>query len=555
MAKSGKKSSKKALPVSSDSEDERLNDKPTNDKTDKTDKTDKKNSKKALPVSSDSEDERLSDKPVNEKSGKSVDKPEKSNDKTNKTVDKPNEKFNSDVSSENPNKFEEKKNPIYRFKQIDFDKIVIDPSKKDSLQFVYFMNYNDQKVNAKTRIYLQTDDYMKITTHGIPRLSDEKSVTNYYSDDSKREFIKIPLDDEQEGCVKFRKYLMELDKWASSEKTKMILFGKKNADKYQYVSCIKTPHPIEDDNNNKKGKNKDKKEFPIVDYVKAKFSMKTTDDKKRVNMSKLYRMQGNKKVEITAITVTDIAKEITFLSDVKYILYHYKIWANKTSAAPGVPRQYGIGFKVIAFQYIPHISNSLNTDVDFMSSDDDETPKTKNVSKPVQKLDDDDDEVNKKDKLMKDKQSQSKDKPSKEMKEMKKNESDDEDDEDEVPETKPSKKESVDKKPNKKSSKSDDEDEDDDDVPVSKTSKTSKKESADKKPNKKSSKSDDEDEEDDDEDDIPVSKASKTSKKESNKKPNKKMASSDEEDEDEEEEIKPKKKSSTTKGKSSSKSR
>lgn len=446
---------------------------------------------------------------------------------------------------------------VYRYKDIVFNCVEVSELNKDGSQPLAYVNYLNPTTQASTKLLMQSGK-IKLTSHGIPSLDKKDSKTNFYPDDSKREFIKIPLDPGQAACLELREHLEKADEWAGSDEMRKKLFGKR-ADKYQFQTSIKTPQKIdknddeedEEDDKLKKGKdNKPAKVYPVIDYVKMKFNVV-----KGKNMTKLKKIEGNKKNLVKAETITEIASEITFLSEVKFIFYYNKIWANKTPS-PGAPKiMYGIGFKIMAIEYTPGTSRGLNADnIDFLSeeeNDDDEEsgaksknkstkpvtkpvtkPMTKTVTKtvnPAPKLDSDDD--NEEDNEEKDEEKEEND--------------DEEESESKKPNPKKGKEEDdTSKKVKAKTAKKvqeDDEEEEDDDTSKKVKSKTTKKV---------------QDDDEEEEEEISVKKVS--SKKGSEKKGLKKQSKDEDEEAEEaeeevEEEIKGKKKSS--KGKTSSKTK
>ncbi|AUL78306.3 hypothetical protein QJ856_gp0511 [Tupanvirus deep ocean] len=417
--------------------------------------------------------------------------------------------------------------PVYRYKDVDFSNAEVSELNREGRQPLAYVNYNDPVRNAQTKILVQTGKF-KLTSHGIPQLDKEGTEDGYYPDDSKREFIKIPLDPDQPQCVELRKHIQAADEWAGSEEMKKKLFGKR-AKEYQYQPSIKTPKkPVSDDDDDDddkpkgkgkgKGKGKDskpKKEYPIIDYVKMKFNV-VSQGKGRVNMTKLKKVDGKTKTVVKADTITEIANEVKFLSEIRLVFYYNKIWANKTAAQGAQFIAYGLGFKVMAIEYTPSPNKGLNSaEIDFLSEeeDEDEVPSTKKpnpkAGKQAQKLDDSDAEEN-----------------------------EDNEDNEEEEEEKP--------KRGSKSGKTQDE-----------SSKGKSKEST-KGKGKSSKKVEDEDEEEqeqeEDEEEVPVKKPSpKKGASGKSKKPKVEDEDEEEEEEEEEEEIKSRKRSG--KGRSSSRTK
>ena len=308
------------------------------------------------------------------------------------------------ASSEGPAR-PSRPNPINRCSDIDLSKLEVSALNTDQQQDIAYVNYMDDKRNSTVKLLVQSDK-IKLTSHGIPSLSKPDSKNNFYSDDTKREFIKIPLDPEQPACLRLRKFLEDVDEWAGSAEMKKKLFGK-NSNKYMYQSCIKKPQAAEEDDvvDKKKAKNKNedpdkKKKYPSMDYVKMKFNMEIKENS-RTNKTVLRRTDAGSKnsVIVRADTITDIANEIRFLSEVRFIFYFSKIWASKAVPFGATSKLYGAGFKIMTIEYTPGTSMGLNAaEIDFLSEEEEEgeaKPVKKSTSKKAPKLDDEE-EVEKK---------------------------------------------------------------------------------------------------------------------------------------------------------------
>lgn len=305
--------------------------------------------------------------------------------KSGKTVSK--------TSSDNGSDQKKSNTLVYRYKDVNFDNVEVSELNKEGSQPIAYINYNDTKRgDAKTKILMQSGK-IKLTSHGIPALDKPDSKNKYYPDDSKREFIKIPLDPTQPACVDLTKHLEKVDAWAGSEEMKKKLFGKR-ASKYQYQPCIKTPK-VEDDGDGdsdeeskapkKTRKDKNGKEYPIVDYVKMKFNV-IPSGKGRLNKTVLKRIEGTKKVSVKADTITDIANEIKFLSEIRFVFYYNKIWANKTPANGATMIAYGLGFKIMAIEYTPSVGKSVDPDeIEFMTDEEDEDDNKDEKASPSKK--------------------------------------------------------------------------------------------------------------------------------------------------------------------------
>lgn len=301
-------------------------------------------------------------------------------------------------AKENSNDFGRKEDsntvPIYRYKDINFSNVEISElTNKTGRQPLSYIHYNDPKYPNMQRKILVQSGWIKLTYYGIPSLDAERG---FYTEDSHREFIKIPLDPGQEACNDLKNHLEEADEWAGSDTIRKKLLGKR-ANNYEYQSCIRTPQPTElfDDSDNPKNK-KTNENNPLIDYVKMKFNMIPSDNKERINQTKLIRRnKDNSRTVITAKTITEIANEIRYQSEIRFIFMYSKIWVNNTKLKGASKLLYGIGFKLMAIEYIPNSNKSINIDkIDFRLSDEENENEeiVKPVIKPKAKFDDSDSE-------------------------------------------------------------------------------------------------------------------------------------------------------------------
>lgn len=308
----------------------------------------------------------------------------------------------------------------YRLSEVNFENVEVGEMDMSGSQPMAHINYYNSKLQSDTKLLCQAKK-IKLTGHGIPPLHDE-----YCPDDSKREYMKIPLDPAQEACNELRAHLEAADEFYGSEEMKVKLFGKK-ANDYEYQKCVRTPtkkdddEDDDDDEDNKKKKSKkggkgnkgsDKKKYPVYDYCKMKFNMskaKSAEGKKSkepsYNLTKLKRLDANGKSTLTpAKTITQIAELIPFLSEITIIFYHTRVWAMKTKLPGASKKMYGVALKIMFILYTPAASRGVKSDdLDLLPSDEEDdaeaTPppkkngKNNKAAKPTKKakLDDDDD--------------------------------------------------------------------------------------------------------------------------------------------------------------------
>ena len=360
---------------------------------------------------------------------------------------------------------------VYRYNDIKFANIDVSEMNKTGRQPLAYINYTDP-IKGETKILIQSDK-IKLTSHGIPQLDKEGAVDGFYEDDTKREFIKIPLDDSQPSCVALRQHLKKADEFFGSDKLRKQLFGNRAKD-YEYQPCIKTPQskPSEDDDKKSKSKSKeDDKPKPVIDYVKMKFNMVYVGDgknKQHINKTKLKRVGKEKKENVIAETITDVANEIKWNSEIKFIFYYNKVWANKTPASGAKVITYGLGFKIMAIEYTPSVGKGIVGDnIEFLSESE-ETPKTTS-SKKVQKLDDEEEEQEEEEPEPPKKKSKSTKKGKDEEEEEAEEEAEEEEaeeEEEEEPKKKPSKNSKKPSRSSKKPAKDEDEDEEEEEEEI-----------------------------------------------------------------------------------------
>ena len=383
MKKSGKN-------VKNDSSEDASNDTPVkNSKSNKKDKKKDEDSMDDIPVKNsktikkdkkkDRDEDSMDEIPVKESKTTNKNKKKETSDDESEEIPVKESKTKSNYSSNSSSK---KPPPVLKYNQLIFPNIEVSALNKTFNQPIAYINYNNDKIGDKTKILVQCEK-LKLMNHGIPQLT-KKGETGFYNRDSDREFIKIPLD-EQPSAIALRAHLEKADDYFGSEKIRKQLFGK-HAKDYEYQPCIKTP--VRNNNNNdssedsdnpkkKSKKSKDDPERPIVDYVKMKFHMESRgdgDDKKSINKTKLVRVIGKTREVIKASSIKEIADHIRWKSEIKFIFYYNKVWANKSKAPGAQFIPYGVGFKIMAIEFTPgsDLSSIEPDNIEFLSEDDNE---------------------------------------------------------------------------------------------------------------------------------------------------------------------------------------
>ena len=226
--------------------------------------------------------------------------------------------------------------------------------------------------------------WFHIDCMGVP------SVCEYYPDDSKRDFVKIPLNQDIPEVKQLTETLQALDQRLGSAAMREKLMGDK-ANKYEYQPIIR----VQDEQPQKKDSKYPRPSYPF--YMKLKLDTTYPDYKVKtpVFLSEPKEVNGKQTRERTKVeinTIDEMAKQV-WLSKIRPIVRPVKLWAqpaNKKGAS------YGVTFKVVRLEVEPkkgsgnNIQKYLESDT-FLDSDDEtkddthDVPVSKSVTKSVSK--------------------------------------------------------------------------------------------------------------------------------------------------------------------------
>ena len=228
---------------------------------------------------------------------------------------------------------------VIKCENIDCSKIIISDklSTDKSTQESAFMDYDGP--NGKGRFpFIQTDE-ITITGGGIP-------PANPLYDATKRECLKIPLDDSQEACRILRAHFVRLDDMMESKEVTDKLLGQ-DKKKYEYQPCIRSP--IKPTYTSKSGK-----EYKNYDTIKMVFNFEETAEGRK-NKTILKKMDGATDTIVQADTMADIENEIGLRSIIKIIYSYKRIWINKRPIGTGKNAKipYGITIGIMVLKYTP----------------------------------------------------------------------------------------------------------------------------------------------------------------------------------------------------------
>ncbi len=202
-------------------------------------------------------------------------------------------------------------------------------------QKIAYVRYQNPKTGVEVLPFIQTN-WIKLNAYGIPRIDE------YHIDDSKRTYIKIPVDLSIEESKKFSDVISKIDKYLDSTEMRKQLFGD-NYSKYKYISLLRIPDEEEKPNKNKK-------QYFKPPYMKLKLDTTYPDYYVKTQVYKSVLNEGKReRTQITDIkTIDDLTRYISYLSYVRFIIRPVKLWS-----ATKPDKTYGLTFKVIKIEYEP----------------------------------------------------------------------------------------------------------------------------------------------------------------------------------------------------------
>ena len=264
-------------------------------------------------------------------------------------------------------------------------------------QLIGFIDY------AGDTALIQTP-WITMNSHGIPPLSVKNKetgiVTTYFENDSKREFINIPIDISNKqvnsDVITFHKFISDLDtRMVDTEVVEKIL-GKKFCKKYKYSPILKgtteeQSDVNEDSDENEKTSSKDVKPQHIKIKIDVDYNSKNI--KTRIFDSIEDSNGIRTRTEIKDIAnITELSSIIKYKSRVRLVLRPAKTWAQPSTKKDP---EYGFTFKLFKMEVEPPGGSSANNDnnetSDFIDFDNSKVNVVKNVLKELESEKSDDD--------------------------------------------------------------------------------------------------------------------------------------------------------------------
>jgi hypothetical protein len=292
----------------------------------------------------------------------------------------------------------------FRIKDVDTANFELSEVTTTGQQPVCFLNYHDSKKNNTVKSFMIQTGFIHFSSHGIPRISDD---SKYYKTDANREFCKIPLFDdtndkdkipENQASRELRECLIKIDEYMASDAVKKQIAKKFKKRVLVYKPLVRTPKSNNDEDDDddddednskkkksvKKGKDgKEKKEYPIVDFCKAKYSFSGEKEERKCETS-FYKSESvkdkNEPEKTNFDTMTEVDEALGYGHYSRFVIYFNKVWIDGSDLEGIEPptRRYGLGLKIVTQQYVPGNRKGGGVkNISFVaedSADEDETP-------------------------------------------------------------------------------------------------------------------------------------------------------------------------------------
>lgn len=232
---------------------------------------------------------------------------------------------------------------------VEFSNIRVSELHKNLSQPTAFIEYKYDD-NIFSRLDVQIEPII-LTSYGVPSRNDK-----FYSSDACRNFIKIPLDPNQEEYIKLRKHLEAADVWAGSDEIRKKLFGSRWK-KYIYHPVIKSFTPCEEEeiiNTNKKQR------LIKMDYVKMKLDLEKSVDNV-FNVKQIFNNSLNR--YINPCTLDHLTSQIKYMSKIKILFSYNKIWCSQSPLIESNKFMYGLGLKIQHIEYGSGLYNNIDTEL------------------------------------------------------------------------------------------------------------------------------------------------------------------------------------------------
>ena len=221
-------------------------------------------------------------------------------------------------------------------------------------QKISYPRYTSTETGSEIPLFMQLP-WIDMKSYGVPKLGE------YYTDDTQRAFVKVPLDQSIPEVKQLTDMLRALDEKLGSDEFKEKMFGAKSS-KYIYQTIIRLP---QDDEDTKKVVKKDY--GPKHPYLKLKIDTSFPDGVvKSIVYNSIMEAGKRTRTKVDGIkTIDDFASHVCWMSRIRPIVRPVKLWAQ---AASKKDPTYGLTFKIGKTEVEPPVKSNSNVK-QFMESD------------------------------------------------------------------------------------------------------------------------------------------------------------------------------------------
>jgi hypothetical protein len=209
-------------------------------------------------------------------------------------------------------------------------------------QRIAYPRYNNPQLGEVAPLYIQFP-WVLMNQYGIPRLDE------YFSDDSQRSFIKVPLDQSVPEIKVFSELLKLIDKKLDSKEFRKKMFGLYE-DKYVYQPIFRLPLEVDELTKTKYG--------PLHPYMRLKLDTTFPDNQVKTLVYNSIMENGKRvRTKLDNIkTIDDMINNMPFLSRIRLIGRPVKLWI----APIDDNLTYGLIFKMIKVEIEPPLNKKSN---------------------------------------------------------------------------------------------------------------------------------------------------------------------------------------------------
>jgi hypothetical protein len=223
-------------------------------------------------------------------------------------------------------------------------------------QKISYPRYTHPENGSEMPLFIQFP-WIDLKSYGVPKIGE------YYSDDSQRSFVKIPLDQSIPEIKQLSDMLRQIDEKLGSDEFKEKMFGAK-ASKYEYQPIFRLPQEEEEDTK----KDAIKKDYgPKHPYMKLKIDTSYPDNQVKTIIFNSVLKDGKRiRTKVDGVkSIDDFASHVCWMSRVHPVVRPVKLWAQAPNKKDPT---YGLTFKIAKTEVEP--PNKTNSNVkQFLESD------------------------------------------------------------------------------------------------------------------------------------------------------------------------------------------